>query len=76
MNPSAELLHEDDTAHVNSGHASTWMTPPIPRQRDEVERGPHENLNLQKVPLSVLMWNVRGINAAKKQQYLDWLIRE
>jgi exonuclease III len=22
------------------------------------------------------MWNVRGINAAKKQQYLDWLIRE
>jgi hypothetical protein len=22
------------------------------------------------------MWNVRGINAAKKQQYLDWLITE
>ena len=22
------------------------------------------------------MWNVRGINATKKQQYLDWLIRE
>ena len=22
------------------------------------------------------MWNVRGINAAKKQQYLDWLISE
>ena len=35
-----------------------------------------ENLNVQKVPLSVLMWNVRGINAVKKQQYLDWLIRE
>jgi exonuclease III len=26
--------------------------------------------------LKVLLWNVRGINAAKKQQYLDWLIRE
>jgi len=52
------------------------MTPPIPRQRDEVEWGPRENLNIQKVPLSVLMWNVRGINATKKQQYLDWLIRE
>ena len=22
------------------------------------------------------MWNVRGINAPKKQQYLDWLITE
>ena len=37
---------------------------------------PRENLNVQKVPLSVLMWNVRGINAVKKLQYLDWLIRE
>jgi len=26
--------------------------------------------------LKVLLWNVRGINAAKKQQYLDWLIKE
>ena len=33
-------------------------------------------MDVQKVPLSVLMWNVRGINAVKKQQYLDWLIRE
>ena len=22
------------------------------------------------------MWNMREINAVKKQQYLDWLIRE
>ena len=22
------------------------------------------------------MWNVRGLNAPKKQQYLDWLISE
>ena len=66
----------DDVSHVNFGHHSTWMTPPIPRQRDEVEWGPRENLNVQKVPISVLMWNVRGINATKKQQYLDWLIRE
>jgi exonuclease III len=34
------------------------------------------DLNISKVPLKVLLWNVRGINAAKKQQYLDWLIRE
>jgi len=34
------------------------------------------NLNISKVPLKVLLWNVRGINAAKKQQYLDWLISE
>ena len=35
-----------------------------------------KNLNISKVPLKVLLWNVRGINAAKKQQYLDWLISE
>jgi exonuclease III len=52
------------------------MTPPNPRGRHEVEWGPRENPNVQKVLLSVLMWNVRGINATKKQQYLDWLIRE
>ena len=34
------------------------------------------NLNVSKVPLTVLMWNVRGLNASKKQQYLDWLISE
>ena len=22
------------------------------------------------------MWNVRGLNAPKKQQYLDWIISE
>ena len=33
-----------------------------------------ENLNISKVSLKVLLWNVRGINAAKKQRYLDWLI--
>ena len=32
------------------------------------------NLNVTRVPLTVLMWNVRGLNAPKKQQYLDWLI--
>jgi hypothetical protein len=37
---------------------------------------PHEILNVQKVELSVLMRNVRGINAVNKQQYLDLLIRE
>jgi len=26
------------------------------------------------VDLTVLMWNVRGINSEKKQRYLDWLI--
>jgi len=29
-----------------------------------------------KVDLSVLMWNVRGINSEKKQRYLGWLINE
>ena len=43
--------------------ADPWM--------QQQQRG---NLNIQKVPLTVLMWNVRGINAPKKQEYLDWLI--
>ena len=34
------------------------------------------NLKLVKIPLTVLMWNVRGLNAPKKQQYLDWFISE
>ena len=38
--------------------------------------GRHANLHVTKVPLTVLMWNVRGLNAPKKQQYLDWLIAE
>ena len=48
----------------------------MPRGRNGDEWPPRENLNIQKVELSVLMWNVRGINAVKKHQYLDWLIRE
>ena len=31
---------------------------------------------MTRVPLTVLMWNFRGLNAPKKQQYLDWLISE
>ena len=62
--------------HANSGHPSTWNTPLMPRGRNGDEWAPRENLNVQRVELSVLMWNVRGINAVKKQQYLDWLIRE
>jgi hypothetical protein len=38
--------------------------------------GRHANLSISKVPLTLLMWNVRGINEPKKQQYLDWLISE
>ena len=38
--------------------------------------GRQTNLHVSKVPLTVLMWNVRGLNAPKKQQYLDWLISE
>ena len=38
--------------------------------------GRQANLNVSKIPLTVLMWNVRGLNAPKKQQYLDWLISE
>ena len=34
------------------------------------------NLSVTKVPLTVLMWNVRGINAEKKQRYLHWFIGE
>jgi len=29
-----------------------------------------------KVDLSVLLWNVWGINSEKKQRYLGWLIKE
>ena len=34
------------------------------------------NLNVTKVDLSVLLWNVRGINSEKKQLYLGWLVKE
>ena len=34
------------------------------------------NLSINRVSLKVLLCNVRGINAAKKQCYLDWLISE
>ena len=32
------------------------------------------NLNVVRIPLTVLMSNVRGLNAPKKQQFLDLLI--
>ena len=38
--------------------------------------GRQANLSISKILLTVLMWNVRGLNAPKKQQYLDWLISE
>ena len=31
---------------------------------------------MTKEDLSLLMWNVRGINSEKKQRYLGWLIKE
>ena len=31
---------------------------------------------MTSVDLSVLMWNVRGINSEKKHRYLGWLIKE
>ena len=34
------------------------------------------NLNTFTASLKVLMWNVRGLNAEKKQRYLHWLIGE
>ena len=40
---------------------------------DQPARG---NLNISKVPLTLLLWNVRGLNAPKKQLYLDRLIRD
>ena len=66
----------EENTEVNFGHSSTWNTPTMPRGREGDEWAPRENLSIQKVELSVLMWNVRGINAAIKQRYLDWLIRE
>ena len=66
----------EENTEANFGHSSTWNTPPMPRGREGDKWAPRGNLSIQKVELSVLMWNVRGINATKKQQYLDWLIRE
>ena len=44
---------------------------------DQLRQQPSQgNLNISRIPLNVLMWNVRGLNAPKKQQYLDWLITE
>ena len=51
-----------DTGNLPDVHGSTF--------------GRQANLNVSKIPLTVLMWNVRGLNAPKKQQYLDWLISE
>ena len=33
-------------------------------------------MSVTKVPLTVLMWNVRGLNAERKQRYLHWFISE
>ena len=38
--------------------------------------GRQANLSVSKIPLTVLMGNVRGLNGPRKQQYLDWLISE
>ena len=51
-----------DTVNLPDVHGSTF--------------GIKANLSISKIPLTVLMWNVRGLNAPKKQQYLDWLISE
>ena len=51
-----------DTSNLPDVHGSTF--------------GRQANLSVSKIPLTVLMWNVRGLNAPKKQQYLDWLISE
>ena len=51
-----------DTSNLPDVHGSTF--------------GRQTNLNVSKIPLTVMMWNVRGLNAPKKQQYLDWLISE
>jgi hypothetical protein len=33
-------------------------------------------MSVTKVPLTVLMWNMRGFNSEKKQRYLHWFIGE
>ena len=42
----------------------------------ETTFGRQTNLSGSKIPLTVLIGNVRGLNGPKKQQYLDWLISE
>ena len=37
---------------------------------------PRSNFSANPVDLTVLMWNVRGINSEKKQRYLSKLINE
>ena len=44
-----------------------------PQWNDQPPRG---NFSTTMVPLTVLMWNVRGINAEKKQRFLDKLVSE
>ena len=38
--------------------------------------GRQANLSVNKIRLTVLMGNVRGLNGPKKQQYLDWMISQ
>ena len=49
-----------DTVNLPDVHGSTF--------------GRQANLSISKIPLTVLMGNVRGLNGPKKQQYLDWMI--
>ena len=37
---------------------------------------PRGNFSANPVDLTVLMWNVRGINSEKKQRYLNKMISE
>ena len=51
-----------DTVNLPDVHGSTFA-----RQA---------NLSISKIPLTVLMGNVRGLNGPNKQQYLDWMISQ
>ena len=44
------------------------------QQLEREQQSVQGNLSVTKVDLSVLKWNVRGINSDKKERYLDWLI--
>ena len=62
--PQQILIPVGREAHLaHSQGATLWSDQP-----------PRGNFNVTPVDLTVLMWNVRGINSEKKQRYLDWLI--
>ena len=66
-NPHSELISppEWDAPSPQLHGGSQWHAPP-----------PDRDFNVTRVPLTVLMWNVRGINGEKKQRYLNWLVGE